>query len=377
MTTYRESHIDPLLGLSARIHGHPQFDDQLTQALNRVTDWKRVINLANHHALTPLLAHHCQRLKIEIPKEVNFAFKNFLLRQRAASHAQVTVLQEVLQRFEAEQIPTIILKGGALAHQLYPTPAHRPMADIDIWIDPAEIERAFQLLAQIRFTESPDAEQLDNKSYPEVRRRYHQTDVNIELHHHLFGSHNDRHLNFQACYKNGHPFNIGKTTALSLNRSDQLWHLYRHAISPNIRYPQHFRLDRIADLVTAVEQWLYQIDWPYVQHHYPEVCHILPLLHWLTPWSTEVIDQLKFKLDKPPQRIGELYTGYPSRYFDELLAEGVWPLIKQTGFPSPWWIQLHYGRPYWQSFTQHTLWLGQDLAQEGVALLRGKIKIVR
>ena len=374
---YRESRIDPLLGLSARVQGHVQFDIRLKEQLEQVTDWTELIELAGYHALAPLVAYHCQRLKVTLPKPVLFEFKHLLLHHKGRSYAQFSVLQEILSLYQAHEIEAIVLKGAAVAHQLYPTPAHRPMGDIDIWVDKQNVKRAYQLLAKVGFTNMPPAEPEDHKGYPLASRYYLKTAIHIELHFHLFGTDNDRGLDFTTAYKRGMKFTIGKVEAISLNPADQLWHLYRHAFITDIRFVEHFRLNRIADFVTAVECWLDTIDWPYVRHHYPEVWHILPLLHWITPWSERVIKTLQLQVDTPPHEVGELYVGYPSRYYHELTEDGLWSMLRKTVRPSSWWVQLHYGRPYWPSLGRHLLWIGRDLVQQALLRLPGKRKRVK
>src|SRR5215212_5026868 len=51
-------------------------------------------------------------------------------------------LHDVLAALSARGIEALILKGGALAYDLYDRPEERPRSDVDLLIDPAEIDTA-------------------------------------------------------------------------------------------------------------------------------------------------------------------------------------------------------------------------------------------
>jgi hypothetical protein len=57
-------------------------------------------------------------------------------------------LAHVLRQLNDRQIQTVVFKGAALAHSVYPDPACRTMGDIDLWMADADIERARQALCE-------------------------------------------------------------------------------------------------------------------------------------------------------------------------------------------------------------------------------------
>lgn len=52
-------------------------------------------------------------------------------------------------------IPFIALKGVALSERVYPSPTFRPKADIDVWLRPTDLDRAFALLRRQGWKQYP------------------------------------------------------------------------------------------------------------------------------------------------------------------------------------------------------------------------------
>jgi hypothetical protein len=62
-----------------------------------------------------------------------------------------TELKEILALFNANTIPLIPLKGSILSTRYYPDPAWRPMADLDLLIQPKDASSSLTLLAQLGY----------------------------------------------------------------------------------------------------------------------------------------------------------------------------------------------------------------------------------
>jgi hypothetical protein len=70
-------------------------------------------------------------------------------------------LRRIAQSLEQAHIPLIILKGMALAYLAYPNPYCRFMADIDLLVPRADLERAAQLSRDCGFHESRDVSLME------------------------------------------------------------------------------------------------------------------------------------------------------------------------------------------------------------------------
>ena len=60
-------------------------------------------------------------------------------------------LIQIVTAFAQQEIPVVISKGSVLAQTVYPDPACRPMSDIDLWVDPQQMERAVAIMTNLGF----------------------------------------------------------------------------------------------------------------------------------------------------------------------------------------------------------------------------------
>ena len=60
-------------------------------------------------------------------------------------------LADVLERFRAEDLPVVLLKGMALVATVYEDGGLRPMCDMDVLVQPGDVTRAGDLLASLGY----------------------------------------------------------------------------------------------------------------------------------------------------------------------------------------------------------------------------------
>ncbi|MCP4423122.1 MAG: nucleotidyltransferase family protein [Chloroflexi bacterium] len=60
-------------------------------------------------------------------------------------------LEKVSQAFAKEGVRFAFLKGAALAYLAYPDPSLRTMSDIDVWVHPPDMQRAYYLMEELGF----------------------------------------------------------------------------------------------------------------------------------------------------------------------------------------------------------------------------------
>ena len=80
-----------------------------------------------------------------------------------ANHVRAKVLAEILDAFQDAGIQTLVLKGAALAHLVYPHPGLRVMRDVDILVSKSEARRAQARLAEMGFDAPPPGDKLPAK----------------------------------------------------------------------------------------------------------------------------------------------------------------------------------------------------------------------
>lgn len=69
----------------------------------------------------------------------------------AATAVKLDLLARLQTAFAAVGVETVLLKGIAFCLTLYPDPAVRPMNDLDLWLQPADLPTAWRVMADLGF----------------------------------------------------------------------------------------------------------------------------------------------------------------------------------------------------------------------------------
>ena len=195
--------------------------------------------------------------------------------------------------------------------------------------------------------------------------------MSVEVHHALHLNEGGRQpQRYEAFAPTAQCFTVGGLRHQTLGREETLWHVYRHAFCmPLSNEPT--RLIWVADLITLVEAWVDTLDWERVRRQYAAAYRVLPLLHGLTPWSDTILERLRLPVDRLPGGAGASYQGWPRFPLAGQRAKGARGILRDSFFPSPWWLRVSYGEGpshagYWRAWRlhQHALWpqIGHVLA---------------
>lgn len=100
------------------------------------SQWESLIELAMAEGAAPLLYDRLKDTKgeIHIPEEYLETLKANYYQTAAQNSLLFFELSRILAAFQKADIPTVVLKGTALARTLYSSPALRPIGDIDVLI---------------------------------------------------------------------------------------------------------------------------------------------------------------------------------------------------------------------------------------------------
>jgi hypothetical protein len=137
----------------------------ITQRLDPQTispqEWPELVDLAIEHGVAPVLSLTAVRAgvrKNDHPAWVRLAeiSRETALRYIVQDRAQ----SEVNQALDRANIPTIWLKGAALARLVYPKPELRPMIDLDILVPCEDYDRAVGVLKALGYSENEFSEKL-------------------------------------------------------------------------------------------------------------------------------------------------------------------------------------------------------------------------
>ena len=304
-----------------------------------------------------------------MPQDARGAFLALTLRHRRANRIRATVLAEILPALRDEEIDVLVLKGAALANSAYPQPGQRPMRDMDILVREKDALRAQQKLVELGF-DAAVPRSIDNRSIhhlPVAQRLDDGLTVSVEVHYRLL-PYADAFVTYDDLSGNTTTFTVNGLTARTLGHEDMLWHIYRHSFArPLIEQP--IRLIWVADFVTLVEKYVDEIDWDKVKRCYPAVINVLPLFHFLTPWSDKVLETLDIPIEPPPKGIGQTFQGWPKSSLATQREKGLVKFLADTFQPSEWWTRLYYGLDrqsfdwWWTRLLGHPLHIGGWLLQ--------------
>jgi hypothetical protein len=176
-------------------------------------------------------------------------------------------LEETLAAFHARGIPTIVLKGAALADAVYANVGLRTMSDLDLLVSPDKVSVAINTLEALGYSHVPDEKKRakefvirhDTKICFSKRGR---VPVFLDLHWHTMSYPPlNRYLSIHmpTIWERAEPIQVGHEKALKLSPEDMVIHLCQH-VAVN-----HCFLGLVfyRDISQVIEQAV-SFDWDYV-----------------------------------------------------------------------------------------------------------------
>jgi Uncharacterised nucleotidyltransferase len=164
------------IGSGVRQTGPPAFD--------AATDWSAIVKLAVRHRVAPLVWQALSTAPAgAVPAPIMAEFETQMWRSTAARMLCEHSLGDLLGTLASHGIEVLVLKGAALAHQLYPRPELRPYHDLDILCRPRDYPRLDGVLLAAGYRGEKPVK--GTRTYASSRTRSYFTpsgDVEIEVH---------------------------------------------------------------------------------------------------------------------------------------------------------------------------------------------------
>lgn len=174
---------------------------------------------------------------------------------------------------EAE-IPVMVSKGLALACSVYPSPALRPMSDIDLLVRYVDALRAFQILTDAGWTEPADsyrqwsARRADMLVLTIGCNLRHHSEGKIDLHWALMHEAGGTGLE-DTVWASARQIKIGNDKLLRLSATLMLLHVIAHGLRPNALSPLRW----VVDAAMLLSKESASIDWP-LFHQWASRLHV-------------------------------------------------------------------------------------------------------
>ncbi len=325
---------------------------QLAQEATGFTEWETVPAQAEAHGLSPLLYVHLRSAGVQVPRSVERKLRALYLRHRHANGVRMRVLSEMLTAFEAAGIQAVVLKGGALCHLIYPQPGLRPMRDLDLLVRGKPAARRAQGVVALLDGYVPQPRDKDaHGAHLTSTLRRDNLRISVEIHYDLPGLGMDKPIAFSP--------QPGGPTAYTLGYEETLWYLCQH-MTAHANVFESTRLVWVADVVGFAEHFVAEIDWERIKEQFPAALDRLSLLHFVTPLSEALLRQAPLEIGRAPRGIGDDFQGWPRLSLAAQRRKGYWRILRDTLFPSEWWLRLHYGLGsagslFWYRWLRHPL----------------------
>jgi hypothetical protein len=115
-------------------------------------NWQWLTAQALRHGVAPLWYATVQTLLPKIAASAALQPLHQPCRQAAmVALLRATELRRVLEALTDAGIQPVVFKGAALAHTLYPSPACRPMSDLDLWVTHDDMPTAIRALSTLKY----------------------------------------------------------------------------------------------------------------------------------------------------------------------------------------------------------------------------------
>jgi len=226
-------------------------------------NWKRLVDLAKRHGLTPLLYRSVSDLgDCRIPTELCASLRKHYVVQIARNVRALQQLEEIAEALRDRGIRLIVLKGAAALLWLYKDIACRTMADLDLMVreeSAAELDMTMKDLGYFREASNgpPEIALINMRQgyrYPFCKQGLLPADI----HTNILDSRGPWESAVREMWAKARP--DGPAGALcSLDPSHFLLYSGRH-------YMKHVELSHgplrsMVDMILAVRKWGGEIDW--------------------------------------------------------------------------------------------------------------------
>jgi hypothetical protein len=123
----------------------------LVAARRACGSWDRLAGILNDERLAPLLAYRLRGRDVPGDDDFQENLRALVPEVLAANLVRRKLYEEFRDKFAAAGVPALPIKGVDVAFAVYPSPACRPMTDVDILVSPDSTEAAVKILEREGF----------------------------------------------------------------------------------------------------------------------------------------------------------------------------------------------------------------------------------
>ena len=254
-------------------------DTEMVRLLHAISsqeiDWSYVLMFSQQGVFAPLLFHNLKRYGIawSIPEEIRHTFEKIYHSVGFQNALYMEELRHLLHVFEKTGIKTVVLKGAAIAEDVFRNIALRQMADIDLLVQEEDLSMAEEKLSESGYIpyEYKQSKEWYRMNFHHLAPYYHpQRKIAIEIHRNIIPIGNPFGIDIRKLWGRAQPVNIGDVRTLVLSPEDLIIHLCLH-----FAYCGGFSggLRCLIDISQVIKYHGDRIDWSWMareanEHHY-------------------------------------------------------------------------------------------------------------
>jgi hypothetical protein len=276
-------------------------------------------------------------------KESSF-HDSFLLQLKGAvvKHTQrwesiEQVLESLHGLLGAEGISFILLKGSALANDIYSKPFHRSMADVDILVDSACAQKVSQLCVDSGFNIFDEKQEYEEFHHlPALVIKNGQHSIFLEIHRQALSTDLHVQITFSDVIENTRQIMVKGHQFFAFGHIDMLRHLCLHTFSRD----QVIKLSGVVDLLRYAIKYENEIDWTKIEDDHFHVINTLRCCRILVSLPSGILSNVEQEL-VPISGLGLGLGMLPLREY----RNAELPMLQRVVlifFPSKWWQHVFY-----------------------------------
>jgi len=224
-------------------------------------EWHGLLEQAKIQRLAPLVYKRVinKSGNDRLPGEVVMNFRDSYLSCLVRNLMVYNELCKVLNQFNRNGIPTILLKGSYLAKFIYQDIGLRAMTDVDLMVDRSNLARATAILRELDFSGQDlplNPKELEVYKHGSILKKPGK--INIELHWTIADKDRGLTINEKDLWRCAEPLRIASSECLALSPEDLILHIVIHAIYSD-RLIRHAR--SIVDLAEIINKESDRIHW--------------------------------------------------------------------------------------------------------------------
>lgn len=210
--------------------------------------WDRMVARARRHGLSPLLYWQLKQRPApadSVPGDLWSVLERDYFAAVAQGARREKELLCVLEALQGANVPVLVLKGAAFSYTVYPDPAVRPMADVDLLVRRERLPDVRRALEALGYVHRPEPRGRWNPFNTEFTgetsfyvSRYGRTWC-TDLHWQLVANEmfqRGANLDGEGLWARAVPFRIGEASALCLSPEDALAHACLHVTTHGFRH---------------------------------------------------------------------------------------------------------------------------------------------